>query len=473
MRHPFANVQCSHDSISPNPNLDPVESFWEADTPDTPVCPVALPFPLQPRSITPPSPLPQPPSLGHYVKHSNKLTLLLSGQEEGAAVPLYTDGSIIEGILAVPRPEGVRSLTVKVSPYFVSPSHKSSSRAGRGCHPTKRICRWGFHGHGHHPKHRVHLGLSAPCPIARHSLLSGTPFPNITQIASRPALSPPSFLSLLSMWHSGFFGDISYAIAVSLTRDRDKFSLWQKTSSLKVPFQYRCRTRPASPGPFPLSLTKSAAGPQTLFVFDVVPWRRSALPLEIHLFLPSSQVCSLKEPIPFLVTLFGNENSLAPFAAYRPTPASFHPMSRADSSAATSLTVSLQRPLALGSLMPTCPIRVQLQRTTTISARGATPVDEKDPLYEREELLQTRTLCTQGFELMREARDHMFSAKFIGDGVVYSVSRGPNSVTWSGAVMVPPSNGAMCGGFTVHGLQVTVGTQVAPLRVAGAGRLMI
>ena len=51
---------------------------------------------------------------GHYVKHSSKLTLLLSGQREGASVPLYSNGDTIEGILAIARPSGVLALDVKV-----------------------------------------------------------------------------------------------------------------------------------------------------------------------------------------------------------------------------------------------------------------------------------------------------------------------------------------------------------------------
>ena len=51
---------------------------------------------------------------GHYVKHSSKLTLLLSGQREGTCVPHYANGDTIEGILAIARPAGVLAVDVKV-----------------------------------------------------------------------------------------------------------------------------------------------------------------------------------------------------------------------------------------------------------------------------------------------------------------------------------------------------------------------
>lgn len=53
-------------------------------------------------------------SPGHFVKHSSKVTLLLSGQEENATEPVYTNESTIIGILAIPRPSGLLSLEIKV-----------------------------------------------------------------------------------------------------------------------------------------------------------------------------------------------------------------------------------------------------------------------------------------------------------------------------------------------------------------------
>lgn len=58
-------------------------------------------------------------SPGHYVKHSSKVTLVLGGQEENGGPPTYSRGSIIEGILAVPRPSGLFSIEMKVPcPFY-------------------------------------------------------------------------------------------------------------------------------------------------------------------------------------------------------------------------------------------------------------------------------------------------------------------------------------------------------------------
>ena len=57
---------------------------------------------------------------GHYVKHSSRITLLLSGQREGAPTPQYSNGDPIEGILAIARPSGILALEVKVRTQSLS-----------------------------------------------------------------------------------------------------------------------------------------------------------------------------------------------------------------------------------------------------------------------------------------------------------------------------------------------------------------
>ena len=59
------------------------------------------------------------------MKHSSKLTLLLSGQREGATIPHYCNGDTIEGILAIARPAGVLALDVKVRPRLTRTSSKA------------------------------------------------------------------------------------------------------------------------------------------------------------------------------------------------------------------------------------------------------------------------------------------------------------------------------------------------------------
>ena len=50
----------------------------------------------------------------HFVKHTNGITLLLSGQRGDILKPVYSNGDTIVGILAISRPTGLLSLEVKV-----------------------------------------------------------------------------------------------------------------------------------------------------------------------------------------------------------------------------------------------------------------------------------------------------------------------------------------------------------------------
>lgn len=56
-------------------------------------------------------------SSGHFVKNSSKITLVLGGEEGSTGQPTYSSGSVIEGILAVPRPSGLLSIEIKVRPH--------------------------------------------------------------------------------------------------------------------------------------------------------------------------------------------------------------------------------------------------------------------------------------------------------------------------------------------------------------------
>lgn len=135
LRHPFANTQFARYSLS----TDALTS-WLRLTPTDPDVSPGSAQPRPPQADPPPrrqsfaqqvSHRPEPKvwpklefdvpeaqsksSSGHFVKHSSRVTLLLSGQANGATEPEYTNGATIEGILAVPRPSGLLALQVKVS----------------------------------------------------------------------------------------------------------------------------------------------------------------------------------------------------------------------------------------------------------------------------------------------------------------------------------------------------------------------
>lgn len=131
-RHPFAAVQYVRNSLS----TDTLGAWLRPETRPEDVPPVP---PLPDRTLSrnqslPPAPTRVPRGIGltrprldsdvpavssrsspgHFVKHSSKVTLLLSGQEDGTAMPEYNTGGTIDGILAVSRPSGLLALEVTV-----------------------------------------------------------------------------------------------------------------------------------------------------------------------------------------------------------------------------------------------------------------------------------------------------------------------------------------------------------------------
>ena len=135
----------------------------------------------------------------------------------------------------------------------------------------------------------------------------------------------------------------------------------------------------------------------------------------------------MREPIPFFVTMFADDGALEPFAAYRPSPASFHPLSSTNSSAS-----SLQQQLMARAGMHQPPVRLQVQRRTQVDAMSA------------------------GLPCMRE-KTYITATRVLARGTVHATTRNPTSITWSGAIVLPPC--VRNGGFVASGIKVTVRSQ--------------
>ncbi|KAI0632333.1 hypothetical protein C8Q77DRAFT_1059693 [Trametes polyzona] len=433
MRHPYALVPDSRP-----PSLFSVPS--RSSTPEPPPPPLPQPnrrYPSLARSISVPAlqsvhPLggirapPRPPgkestTAGHYVKHSSRVTLLLSGQREGVSLPVYSTGQTIEGVLAVARPSGVLALEVKIQGTLkVEEIGGSGSRTLRVL--DEMVYSWVPSRNGPFPSNASF----------RYTLPKTFVDP---ESGSRYVL-PPTYSAYLD-GIPGFRVEIRYAVVVNLTRQREAATLWSGVINMNMPFQYTHRTRPALAGPFPSNPRKTEDKPRTLFTFQMRPWRAGMSGIDVHVYLPASQVCSAQEPIPFRVTLRADELALAPFAEYRPRAAasflSLAPSAEASTSG-SSESVAIAggskslwkkyRPRAYTALTQTnarrCPMRIQVQRTTIVDTR----------------------------------RTHLYSKQWIGQGVVHGASRSTNAVVWSGAIIIPPNAAGFGGGFEVDGLKV-------------------
>lgn len=140
-----------------------------------------------------------------------------------------------------------------------------------------------------------------------------------------------------------------------------------------------------------------------------------------------SQICSLKEPIPFFITLFADEDILSPFTCYHPAPSSFHPLSSPSHTSLHSVSYQLTSRTGIGK--GGLPLRVHMKRTTAVDALCAG-------------IPQT----SQG--------SYIFSSQVIGQGAVHNTSRTARSITWAGAAEL--SANVRSGGFEATGVRVSV-----------------
>jgi hypothetical protein len=143
-----------------------------------------------------------------------------------------------------------------------------------------------------------------------------------------------------------------------------------------------------------------------------------------QLYLPSSQICCASVPIPFYVTLVGDEDDLAPFSGYRPSVGSFHPLSSPNESSG-----SLPQQLMARTNYVAPPIDVHVHRRTDIDVLGAMQSDI-------------------------HPKAHMSTTKNISKSVIQGSSRQAGSMTWSGLISISPR--ICCGGFQAKGIKVSV-----------------
>ena len=170
-----------------------------------------------------------------------------------------------------------------------------------------------------------------------------------------------------------------------------------------------------------------------------------------QVYLPASQVCSVQEPIPFHVSLLGDELALEPFAEYRPVPASFLPLSTSWSGASSTCeyvanAITTRSPRSKAARR--CPLRIQIQRATVVDSRSA--------LYSGVAGLAEGTPPAA----VQDEKSHLHHTEWVGQGVVHSVSRTINSVVWSGAIIIPSDAARLGGSFEVNGLKVMVSSLV-------------
>ena len=135
----------------------------------------------------------------------------------------------------------------------------------------------------------------------------------------------------------------------------------------------------------------------------------------------------MRDPIPYVVTLFAREEILSKYATFRSSLESFHPMDSPSPDVPNA-----EQPQFFGCLMShSSPVRLQVLRRTRVDVLAAS-VDA----------------AAAG------ERTDIASSKCIASGVVYGASREYGAVVWSGTIVVPEK--VRCGGFGAKGIRVSV-----------------
>ncbi|KDQ62639.1 hypothetical protein JAAARDRAFT_171170 [Jaapia argillacea MUCL 33604] len=255
----------------------------------------------------------RPRPSGEFIKHSKHggVSLRLTAQEDGVELPEYGSGNVVEGTITLSKPESVLSVDVKIEGVL------QLKEVAEGGTTSVTLCL---------DKATLFSRGSSSCPaVLPFSLLLP---PSFSDGRSTYPLPPTYEVHLSGL--PGFRSTIEYSVSVTVGKGKAaRFGLGNTTVSTH--FIYHPRTRPSTPLPLPLQ-----SGPGGFVdnpdwkVFDTIirTKERGGKDIAQKLYIPASRVFSLKEPIPFYLTLTSSAYSLASFLPFGPISMSLAPGKR-------------------------------------------------------------------------------------------------------------------------------------------------
>lgn len=342
------------------------------------------------------------------------MTIILSDQNEGAAVPVYTTNDIVNGFVSIHDPSDVLHVELIMEGYIRIREIAEGRPADQllfgetlilwdagdgGLPPVLQYFRRAIPTHYTDDDNKRH-----PLPPTYHIRLNGIP---------------------------GFNVAVEYYLLLTVTR---RAMLRQRTRRIRIPFLYRPRLTPKTYPPLPAVPFASPSDPARVFVGSMMPRDDQQLkPITVYLCLPSTRVCSYKEPIPFRIRLVGPPESLAPFMFVPPPESSIHPitpdgpLSQYLPSGPTETAKALKSLRGYMSKRQQCDladlIRIRLDRQTFV--------------------LGETSLCADG---------QMSTVKSIGEGVIYETDRAKSWLGCSGRIEIHRE--VDCGSFVATRLIV-------------------
>ncbi|KAI0755064.1 hypothetical protein C8Q80DRAFT_1117566 [Daedaleopsis nitida] len=248
----------------------------------------------------------RPPS-GNFVKWAKNVSLRLFAQEDNVALPVYGCGAKVEGEVALAKTDGVTAVEVKIEGSLVLREVAGSGRT------TYKLC-----------LSKVTLWSketdSDPCATTlKFSLTLPTTF---SDGKDEYPLPPTHDVQLSGV--PGFTADIHYSVSATATKNKATTLLRLGGGTVSTPFVYYPRSRPAAPLPSPMRQSfdtfKYIESPDwQVWESNMVARLPGAKDIACKLYLPSSRVFSITQPIPYHIMFSSSAFSLAAFMPYGPT----------------------------------------------------------------------------------------------------------------------------------------------------------
>ncbi|OBZ71501.1 hypothetical protein A0H81_08642 [Grifola frondosa] len=249
------------------------------------------------------------PPAGDFVKQSRggSVSLRLIEQEDNASLPMYGCGAAVEGTVDLAKTDGVTTVEVKIEGTLrLKEIAEGGTTTNSLC--LSKVVLWS--------KDRD----AGPCPL---SLPFSLTLPTTFSDGKDNYPLPPTHEAHLS-GVPGFKAAIDYSVSATVHKSRATSLLRLGNSSVSTPFIYYPRSRPATPIPRPLSPIHGTSHFLATPDWKCYECRMKAQimggkDIKSSLYLPTSRVFCISQPIPFHITFSSSAFSLAAFMPYGPT----------------------------------------------------------------------------------------------------------------------------------------------------------
>ncbi|KAG7445716.1 uncharacterized protein BT62DRAFT_969440 [Guyanagaster necrorhizus] len=263
---------------------------------------------------------------GTFIKKRGSLTVVLTEQQDDNPSPAYGREAAIHGALLLEKVDMILSVDIKIEGRLDMMSSECGARSLVTVDDTQTL--WTYD-----------RTKNEPCPS---SLSFSRTLPSMFKDSDKSYPLPPTYKASFP-GTPGLHVISVYTLVVRVTSIRHpKFGFFAKTKTLRIPITYAPRTRPNRPTlSIPLFHSVKSSPEEWMQSLTTMKTksRVAMAPIESNLFIPSVQIFSFSDIIPFHVQLSGPLSSLRQLFPHVPSLSSSHQQS--------SVTVTILRQIAV------------------------------------------------------------------------------------------------------------------------------